>query len=345
MDVTKTKNIIRIIGLATLGVVILIFIQQRFLRADFDLPSTTSPSREEKIMINNQEKTVSVTDGTKHSIPLDEIRGGGPPKDGIPSIDNPKFISIGEANEFITDTEPGVAIDINGIQRFYPFQILVFHEIVNDTINGQKILISYCPLCLTAIVFDPVVGGTRVEFGVSGKLWNSNLLMYDRKTDSLWSQALGEAVVGERTGESLKVLASDILQYEKWKTANPNGEVLSRDTGAIRFYGQDPYGNYYTTEGLYFPVSTKDDRLKQKDFVLGIIVNGKPKAYATEAIKRVGRLEEEFAGKTIVVEYDENLDVVRIFTKTELDELIRINPFGSFWFSWVASHPDTELYK
>jgi len=336
MDVTKPRNIVRIIFLAALAITILIFVQQRFLKADFPIPQGETTMLENKI---------SVTEGTKHSIPLDEIRGGGPAKDGIPSIDDPKFVSIALANEFVKDEEIGIAIDIDGVQRFYPFQILVFHEIVNDTINKKRVLVSYCPLCLTAIVFDPVVNGERVEFGVSGKLWNSNLLMYDRKTDSLWSQALGEAVVGERTGEELKVLASDILKYGIWKDTNPKGSVLSRDTGATRFYGQDPYGNYYTSPGLYFPVSTKDNRLDDKDFVLGIIIDGKTRAYATESVKKAGRVEEEFAGKTIVAEYDEALDVVRIFEKTDSGELIRINPFGSFWFSWVASHPDTELYK
>ncbi|MBI4363623.1 MAG: DUF3179 domain-containing protein [Candidatus Doudnabacteria bacterium] len=295
-------------------------------------------------MTDSREKEIQITGGEKHSIPLDGIVSGGPPKDGIPPIDNPKFIGIKTANESLSDEEPGVAIDIGGVKRFYPFQILVWHEIVNDTINGQRILVTYCPLCLTAIVFDPVVSGERVEFGTSGKLWNSNLLMYDRKTDSLWAQVLGEAVVGEMTGTKLTVLPSDLLKFGNWKQQNPDGQVLSRDTGAARFYGSDPYGDYYTTPGVFFPVGNKDNRLSEKDFVLGIVVDGKAKAYHTEAIKKIGRLEDSFAGKTIVAEYDRQLDVVRLFEKRN-NELIRINPFGAFWFSWVAAHPDTELFK
>lgn len=340
---------IRVVLFVALLILVIVFAREKFFSEEFEIPQGATTSLSENMTDKKQTvepKQIFVTDGVKHTIPLNEIVGGGPPKDGIPSIDDPKFVSIAEANKFVSDEEPGIAINIDGVQRFYPFQILVWHEIVNDTINGKRILISYCPLCLTAIVFDPVVNGKQVEFGVSGKLWNSNLLMYDRQTDSLWSQALGEAVLGERTTDKLEVLASDILKFGVWKSANTKGEVLSRDTGATRFYGQDPYGDYYTNNSaLFFPVATADDRLERKDFVLGIVINGQAKAYYTEAVKKVGRVEEKFAGKTIIAEYDPSLDVVRIFSAEGGKKLVRINPFGSFWFSWVASHPDTELYK
>ncbi len=212
------------------------------------------PKGETKIIMNPDNTEIFVTDGVKHSIPLDEILGGGPPKDGIPSIDDPKYISTADASDWLNDEESGLAFSNNGVDRFYPFQILVFHEIVNDTIGGDRVLITYCPLCLSGIVFDPLVDGERVEFGTSGKLWQSNLVMYDRLTGSLWSQILGEAVVGEQTGTKLKVLPFDQMRFGKWKEQYPDGEVLSRDTGATRFYGHDPYGNYYTTPGVFFPV-------------------------------------------------------------------------------------------
>ncbi len=287
---------------------------------------------------------IVVSEGMKHSIPLDEITSGGPPKDGIPPIDNPKFIKAGAA-DFITDDEPGIAISLGGVNRFYPYQIMVWHEIVNDKINGQRVLVTYCPLCLSGIVFDPVVDGQRVEFGTSGKLWNSNLLMYDRKTDSLWSQILGEAVVGERTGDKLAVLSSDITKFGAWRQLHPDGEVLSRDTGTSRPYGQDPYGDYYTTPGTYFDVSRTDDRLGEKEFVLGLVIDGKAKAYHVEAVKKAGRVEDSFAGRQIVAEYQKNIDAVRLFEKQPDGSLKRLNPFPSFWFSWAASNPNTELYK
>jgi len=290
-------------------------------------------------------KEIMITDGVKHSVPLDEIIGGGPPKDGIPSIDSPKFISVVDASKVLNDSEPGIALSIGGVDRFYPFQILVWHEIVNDTIDGQRVLVTYCPLCLSGIVFDPLVNNERVEFGTSGKLWNSNLVMYDRKTESLWSQILGEAIVGELTGTKLKVLSSDMVRFGDFKKLHSDGSVLSRNTGATRFYGQDPYGDYYTTPGTYFPVGKKDDRLSEKDFVLGIVVNGKAKAYWPEAIKKLGKVEDRFENKTIVAQYEKDIDAVRLFEKKSDGTLERINPFGSFWFSWVAAHPDTELLK
>lgn len=319
------------------------FIWQRFFRDNFNLPRG-GETKTEQITIDDESKEIMVTDGVKHSVPLDEIVGGGPPKDGIPSIDNPKFVSARGA-DFIKDEEPGLAVEVDGIARFYPFQIMVWHEIVNDTINGKRILITYCPLCLSGIVFDPRVLGERVEFGTSGKLWNSNLVMYDRKTDSLWSQILGEAIVGEMTGSKLKVLPSDMIRFRDFQKRYPNGKVLSRDTGATRFYGQDPYGDYYTTPGTYFSVSNKDNRLNEKDFVLGIVVDGKAKAYFPPAIKQKGEITDQFAGKTIIARYEQDLDAVRLFEKKPDGALERINPFAAFWFSWAAAHPDTDLYK
>lgn len=329
------SNKILLIGVGIVGILAAVFLSRTVFKRDFFLTIPDSGTTRE----------IVITNGTKHSVPLDEIIGGGPPKDGIPPIDNPKFVVTAQADSFLKDSEPGIALDIDGVQRFYPFQILVWHEIVNDTVNGKRVLVTYCPLCLSGIVFDPIVQGERVEFGTSGKLWNSNLVMYDRKTDSLWSQILGEAVVGEMTGVSLKVLPSDMMRYENFKKIYPKGHVLSKETGATRFYGQDPYGDYYTRPGTYFPVGKKDDRLGEKDFVLGIVVNNKAKAYVPEAIKKAGSVEDRFEGKIIVATYEKDTDTVRLFTKKQNGELERINPFGAFWFSWVAAHPDTELLQ
>jgi uncharacterized protein (UPF0128 family) len=290
-------------------------------------------------------KEIFVTDGVKHSVPLDEILGGGPTKDGIPSIDKPKYISVKDASDFLNNEEPGIGVSINGIDRFYPFQILVWHEIVNDEFNGKKVLVTYCPLCLSGIVFDPLVKGEYVEFGTSGKLWQSNLVMYDRKTDSYWSQILGEAILGEMTGTKLGLLPSDRLNFGEWKKEFPDGAVLSKDTGAKKFYGTDPYGDYYTTPGTFFPVRAKDDRLTEKDVVLGIVINNMGKAYLPEAIKQKGEVIDTFQGKTFVLRYIKALDTVRIFEKLPSGGEDRINPFPSFWFSWVAAYPETQLFK
>ncbi len=325
-----------------------IFILLKNTNTEYKLPDGQT-TKEETIFVNENnmkiEKKIMITDGIKHSVPLDEIVGGGPGKDGIPSIDNPKFISINRANEFLNNKDPGIMIDLDDAQRFYPFQILVWHEIVNDNINGKQILISYCPLCFSGIVFDPVVKGERVEFGTSGKLWNSNLVMYDRKTDSLWSQILGESILGEMTGVKLKIIPSEQLRYENFKSLHPNGMVLSKDTGAARLYGKDPYGDYYSNSDIYFPVNKNSDRLDPKAFVLGIVIDGKSKAYWTDAIKRENIIEDVFAETAIVAKYNQNTDTANIYKKNEDESLEKINPIPNFWFAWVAVHPDTELYK
>jgi hypothetical protein len=342
---TNQRTIIAIVGV--LAVIALIVFGRGLFKDDSPLPK--GETKKETITVKNDQsfstKEIMTTDGIKHSVPLGEIVGGGPSKDGIPPIDNPKFVSLSDANKFLNDNDPGIALEVDSTARFYPFQILVWHEIVNDTISGQRVLVTYCPLCLSGIVFDPVVQGERVEFGTSGKLWNSNLVMYDRKTDSLWSQILGEAIVGEMTGTQLKVLPSDMIRFGEFKKLHPIGTVLSRDTGATRFYGQDPYGDYYTSPGTYFPVGKKDDRLGDKDFILGIVINGKAKAYLPEAIKKAGEIMDWFEGKEILARHEKDIDAVRLFEKKADGTVERINPFGAFWFSWVAAHPDTELLK
>lgn len=250
----------------------------------------------EKVAFTTRE--IMVTDGTKHTVPLNEIKSGGPPKDGIPSIDNPRFVSPEEASEWLADDEPGVAFSLGNTHRFYPYQILVWHEIVNDTINSRRVLVTYCPLCLTGFVLDPLVKGERVEFGTSGRLWKSNLVMYDRLTDSLWSQVLAEAIVGEMARTKLSVLPSDQTRFGEWKQKYQDGEVLSRDTGTRRFYGSNPYGDYF--EPTNFAVSMAgggDDRLSPDKFVFGIVIGGKAKAYPTELVKQQGEIIDQFQGK------------------------------------------------
>lgn len=288
---------------------------------------------------------IMIKDDAKHSIPLEEIMAGGPPPDGIPPIDKPVFISPDKANAWLGDNEVGLSLALGNTNRFYPFQILVWHEIVNDTINGERVLVTYCPLCRTAIVFDPQVGDKRVEFGTSGKLWNSNLLMYDRQTQSLWSQVLGEAVVGEMTGTRLAILPSDIMRFGDWQKLYPAGAVLSRQTGESRPYGQDPYGDYYTTPGTIFPLTKTDNRLGDKEFVLGIVLSGRTKAYTEAAIKAAGQIKDRFANETIVGRYEQEVGAARLYRERSDGSLEQLPVVGAFWFSWAAAHPETELYK
>lgn len=281
------------------------------------------------------------TDDQKHSVPLEDILSGGPPKDGIPSIDEPEFTSVADAEVFLEDDGIGLAVSFDGVDRFYPFQILVWHEIVNDTIGSQDALITYCPLCGSGIVFDPTVNGETSEFGTSGKLWESNLVMYDRQTDSYWSQILGEAIVGEMTGASLELLPHQNLRWKDWKAAHPNGEVLSRETGFDRNYTSTPYDSYELTENLYFPVSLQNNLYHSKAPVYGIEVDGKFKAYLIENLQG-GNFTDTLADVSLNIDFDADTQEIHIQRE---DTGENIYPVYSFWFSWAAAHHETETYS
>ncbi|MDA1335053.1 MAG: DUF3179 domain-containing (seleno)protein [bacterium] len=292
------------------------------------------------------EKEIMVTDGERHTIPLDEIRRGCPGKDCILSIDAPEFESTKSAESWLDDAAPGIVFSKGDTNRFYAYDILISHEIVNDTIDGQRVLISYCPLCLTAVVFDPIVEGERVEFGVSGLLWESNLIMYDRKTqDNFWSQVLGEVVLGPLAGTKLPLLPSDQVLFGNWKKKFPNGEVLS--SKFLRGGGGNPYAETHfdvSNTALSFADPT-DTRLPFDDHVFGILEGGKAKAYRVESVRDKGTVRDEFQGLTIELRHEKKLDVVRMFEILPEGGERRINPLSGFWFSWSEAHPGTELYK
>ncbi|MGH2403427.1 MAG: DUF3179 domain-containing (seleno)protein, partial [bacterium] len=179
------------------------------------------------------------TDFTKHSVPLSQITSGGPPKDGIPAIDKPVFETVADAGKWLKAKEPVIFFESNGDVRAYPLQILIWHEIVNDTVGGQPVTVTFCPLCNTAIAFDRRLDGRVLDFGTTGMLRFSDLVMYDRQTESWWQQITGEAIVGVLTGKQLKFLPAQIVAWETFARTFPAGKVLSRNTGHVRPYGQN----------------------------------------------------------------------------------------------------------
>ncbi len=183
------------------------------------------------------------TDFAKTSIDFDEIMSGGPPKDGIPSIDTPEFVAVADAGN-LAATEPVIGLVVAGDARAYPLRILIWHEIVNDTVGGVPVAVTYCPLCNSAVVYDRRVAGEATEFGTTGKLRNSDLVMYDRKTESWWQQFLGVAIVGARTGTQLKVLPARLESWERFAKRHPNGKVLVPNRPGMRAYGANPYAGY-----------------------------------------------------------------------------------------------------
>ena len=184
------------------------------------------------------------TDFSRHSIPYDEISSGGVPRDGIPPLDRPNFTIPELASEWLADQEPVIALEVNGQAKAYPLQTITWHEIVNDTVGGVPVAVTFCPLCNSAIVFDRTIDGAVHTFGVSGNLRNSDLIMWDRQSETWWQQFTGEGIVGVLTGKRLKILPAVIVSWLDFKTANPTSLVLSRDTGFNRPYGSNPYAGY-----------------------------------------------------------------------------------------------------
>ena len=174
-----------------------------------------------------------------------EIRSGGPPRDGIPSIDAPEFVSVEEAAASLSPTEPVVGLIVGDDARAYPLRILIWHEIVNDIVGGAPVAVTYCPLCNTAVVFDRRVAGEVLDFGVTGRLRNSDLIMYDRQTESWWQQFLGEAIVGAMTGRMLDMIPARLESFANFRSRAPGGKVLAASSG--RNYGANPYPGYDST--------------------------------------------------------------------------------------------------
>jgi hypothetical protein len=264
----------------------------------------------------------------KHIVPLDQIVSGGPPPDGIPSIDNPKFVTIHDAgNNFLSDSDLVLGININGDVRAYPLLILVWHEIVNDKIGGVQVAVTYCPLCFTNQVFNSTIGPNQVlKFGTSGKLYNSNLVMYDRTSKSLWSQALGQAIVGKYAGQKLQRIPFDISYWRDWKQLYPNSKILSKDTGFSRPYGADPYGDYYTSNQLYFPISNHDNRLGLKEKIVGLdngggIGKGQYKAYKLQQIETQKVINDDIGGKPITL-FSPHPAMVRVYDRMIIGDKI-----------------------
>ncbi len=211
------------------------------------------------------------TNFARHSVPFDEIMSGGVGRDGIPSIDAPEFIGNTEAQEWLADNEPVIALEIDGDARAYPLQILTWHEIVNDTVGDVPVAVTFCPLCNSAIVFDRRVAGEVYKFGVSGLLRNSDLVMYDRTSESLWQQFTGEAIIGDLTGTQLTFLPSSLISFADFQAAYPEGQVLAQDTGFNRRYGVNPYTNYDAGGGTPFLFDGEiDERLPAMERVVAV---------------------------------------------------------------------------
>ncbi|HEV8176266.1 MAG TPA: DUF3179 domain-containing protein, partial [Gemmatimonadales bacterium] len=244
------------------------------------------------------------TDFSKHTVPLDEIASGGPPKDGIPAIDRPKFIRVAEVDEWLSPREPVVLVVEGNEAKAYPLQILIWHEIVNDVVGGRPVAVTYCPLCNTALAFDRRLNGTLLDFGTTGRLRHSDLVMYDRQTESWWQQATGEAIAGRLAGRNLEFLSAPLVSWKTFKTNHPDGLVLSRETGFDRPYGENPYARYDDPKGSPIPSFFRgrpDPRLPAMERVTAVSLGGEDVAYAFRALTERPALNDVVGGVPVAV--------------------------------------------
>ena len=224
------------------------------------------------------------------------------PRDGIAAINEPNFDSVAAANEWLDPQEPVISFELNGEARAYPLQILTWHEIVNDVVGGEPVIVTYCPLCNTAIAFKRTVDGQVRDFGVSGALRRNDLIMYDRQTETFWQQITGEAIVGAEAGAQLDFLTSQIVSWGDFRDSFPNGQVLNRDTGRFATYGENPYPLYDSLgSSTVFPIDEFDDgRLDAKERVLAVDLGDDPIAFPFSALSETVVIAGESAGQAVV---------------------------------------------
>ncbi len=282
-------------------------------------------------------------DLTDSLIPAEQIYAGGPARDGIPSIDQPRFISP-DQDQLLEPDSLVVGIELNGISRAYPIAILNWHELVNDVVGSQSIVVTYCPLCGTALVFDATMAESKLQFGVSGLLYNSDLLLYDRNTQSLWSQITGEAINGPMKGAKLKQLPAVLTSWQRWHTEHPASQILSTETGYRRDYHRSPYGDYNSSPVIYFPIEFLSKRYHPKERVLGVEIDGHFKAYPFAELAKRGDQEpllDRLAGQNLRIEYDLASRSGRVFD----DSGGEISVINSFWFAWYSFHPKSAVFS
>jgi hypothetical protein len=312
------------------------------------------------------------TDVSRTLVPLEEIVSGGPPPDGIPALDRPSFVTPAEADAWLTPSEPVLALRVGGDARAYPLRILIWHEIVNDTVGGRPVVVTYCPLCNSGLVFDRVVGAAVLDFGTSGKLYKSDLVMYDRQTHSLWAQMEGRAIVGSLAGTRLGLVPANTVAYGDFKAIYPGATVLSQETGYARAYGRNPYEAYDRPDSVPFLFQgLPDRRLPPKERVVGVTGGERlviffrsgalsaldaSRMAESRPIGATGAFSSVVDGRALTFEPvaagfrdRETGSLWTILGQARVGPLVgkRLRPIphvDAFWFAWAAFHPATSIH-
>jgi len=259
------------------------------------------PDYEEALAASRVRTAVWETDFRFHLVPYGDILSGGVGRDGIPPIDEPSFVSVAAADERLADAEPVIALEVGGEAKAYPLQILTWHEIVNDDIAGLPVAATYCPLCNSALVFERTLDGALYDFGVSGNLRNSDLIMWDRQTQSWWQQLTGQAIAGELAGAQLRVVPAQIVPWSVFAEAYPDGLVLDRPN-ASRRYGSNPYVGYdaLDSQPFLYPFPT-DPRLPPKERVAAVEINGEAAAFPYSRLAEERVVHADVGDEPVVV--------------------------------------------
>ncbi len=274
------------------------------------------------------------------TVPVDEIHAGGPPKDGIPALTNPGFITARGAT-YLRPEDRVIGVVASDQAKAYPLKILNHHEIINDRVGDLPVAVTYCPLCDSCAVFDRRTELGQREFGVSGLLYNSNVLMYDRggRPESLWSQVMAQGISGPGARKSLTALPLELTTWGDWLSRHPNTRVLSAETGHHRDYSRSPYGSYFSTPKLMFPAKPSSNRLPTKSRVLGVWTDSVARAYPESHFGQGRqRVEDVLDGKRIVIEFNPAARSLRV---VEADQ--GVHWMYSLWFAWYAFHPETDI--
>lgn len=271
-----------------------------------------------------------------------EIIQGGPGKDGIPALTDPDFTTA-RSDKWLTEEDLVIGVTMNGVTKAYPIRVLNYHEIINDDFKGERVAVTYSPLCGSAMAYRTETHEQTWELAVSGLLYNNNALYFDRETESLWSQTLGRAVAGPVAGAQLDLLPTTLTTWGEWQERHPETLLLAEETGYTRNYDMDAYAYYGTTDRLMFPMNHSDERLKVKERILGVQVDGVYKAYPyTELAKAENQITLDMVnGQEVSIEF---VPLAQAAYVTDLEG----NPLPSasmYWFSWSATHPDTEVYS
>ena len=269
-------------------------------------------------------------------VPFDSLMQACPARDCITSIDQPVFVPTAEV-AYLRDDDLVMTLTHNGITRAYPTRILDHHEIVNDMFAADPVAITYCPLCGSGLAFDRRQAGKVLDFGVSALLHNSDLVMYDRQTESLWQQITGKAFAGKSRGSTLKTLPLSMITWKNWRGQYPDAEVLTVEDVHSDRYMKDAYGDYAESERLYMPVSATDARLHPKRVIYGMEIDDSSIAIDAEWLLKEGRFSNEYDSKKLLITMSDNGEVI-----ASLDGQ-QITIHRMYWFAWYSFHPKTAL--